>query len=117
LRDATDVRESLRAHDRRASEASGHQSKEQSMNTKQLDNSVSTRTSARRGIKRRISIGIIAVAAFASLALPSAGLAAGSERLTAGDGSVKLPPGWCYSDAIGTYECKFKIAFPFPPGW
>ena len=26
---------------------------------------------------------------------------------------VKLPPGWCYSDPIGTYDCRFKIR-PFP---
>jgi hypothetical protein len=29
-------------------------------------------------------------------------------------GSAPLPPGWCYSDAIGTYECKFKTPDWFP---
>jgi hypothetical protein len=84
------------------------------MNT-QLQNG-STLTSARRGIKRRLSIGIVAFAAMATLVLPGSGAVAADQRL-ASDSTLKLPPGWCYSDAIGTYECKFKIAFPYPPGW
>ena len=84
------------------------------MKTQVQDDSI--RTPARTGFRRRLSIGIVAVAAMATLALPSAGAAAGDQRL-ASDSTLKLPPGWCYSDAIGTYECKFKIAFPFPPGW
>ena len=82
------------------------------MNTQQQDSSALTRTSAKSGIKRRLSIGIVAVAAFASLAMPGAGSAAGNDSL-AGDGSVKLPPHVCYNDAIGTYYCyKIKILFP-----
>jgi hypothetical protein len=28
-------------------------------------------------------------------------------------GGQELPPGWCYSDAIGTYPCHFQIKLPF----
>lgn len=50
-----------------------------------------------------------------------AGGAMAAERPTAGGslttGQEELPPGWCYSQLIGTYECKFKVKFPWPPGW
>jgi hypothetical protein len=77
---------------------------------------VSTRTSSRTGFRRRLSIGIVAFAAMATLALPGAGASAADQRL-ANESTLKLPPGVCYNDAIGTYYCPFKITFPFPPGW
>ena len=51
-----------------------------------------------------------------TLALPGAGASAADQRL-ANESTLKLPPGVCYNDAIGTYYCPFKITFPFPPGW
>jgi len=81
--------------------------KEHSMKTQQHSTGESTRTSARMGIRRRLSIAIIAVAAFASLALPHAGAAAGNQTL-ASDSALKHPPGWCYYEPFGGWHpCAF----------
>jgi hypothetical protein len=72
----------------------------------------STRTMWRTGVKRRLSLTIVAIAAFASLAIPSVGSAAGNGSL-ASDPALKLPPHVCYNDAIGTYYCYF-VRNPFP---
>ena len=72
------------------------------MNTQQPD--ASTRTAlARTGIKRRLAIGAVAIAALASFALPNAGLAADKQSL-ASQGTLKLPPGWCYYEPFGGYH-------------
>jgi hypothetical protein len=64
------------------------------------------------GLKRKLAAGIVTLAAAASLVAP--GGSASADGLSLTSKQTQLPPGWCYSDAIGTYECKFTIRFPFP---
>jgi hypothetical protein len=71
------------------------------MNTQQQGSS--TRPFARTGIKRRLAIGAVALAALASFALPTAGLAADNQSV-ASQGTLKLPPGWCYYEPFGGYH-------------
>jgi hypothetical protein len=72
------------------------------MNTHQSETSTRTGTT-RKGIKRRLAVGAVVIAAFASFALPNAGLAADNQSL-ASQGTLKLPPGWCYYEPFGGYH-------------
>jgi hypothetical protein len=93
-------------------EATGHRVKEHPMKTQQHGLTEPTRTTEPTGFKRRLAIGLVALGALVSVALPNA--AAADSQTLASNGTTRLPPGWCYSETIGTYDCRFVIKFPFP---
>ncbi|MGH2535065.1 MAG: hypothetical protein ACRDJW_22615 [Thermomicrobiales bacterium] len=35
-----------------------------------------------------------------------------ADEFVAVGGGKELPPGWCYSDAVGTYPCHFQVKLP-----
>jgi hypothetical protein len=75
------------------------------MNTQQPD--IPAKRHAGLGFRRRLAVGVVAMATLASLALPGAGSAA-EKQSVANQGTLKLPPGWCYYEPFGGYyPCPF----------
>jgi hypothetical protein len=71
---------------------------------------------ARKNHRIVLAIAVFSVVlGLAFLAVPG-GAAAGEVReadeFLAAGGPEELPPGWCYSDTIGTYPCHFKVNLP-----
>lgn len=55
------------------------------------------------------------VLGFAFLSAPTGAMAGDvreADDLAMEEEPKELPPGWCYSDAIGTYPCYFQIELP-----